>query len=253
MKKTAAIILLLILGHFAFAQQYLIKGSFDNFFVDMLGNYYTTDGSTLTKYDENGNETASFSNFTHGSIHWVDVSNPLKILVFYQEFDQIIYLDKTLSPSSDFINLSDYEISSATAVASSYDNGIWVYDQSEARLFRLGNRMEITHQSGPVSLKSELLHIEHTAHQAFLITKTEVLIFDRFANLIKTIPVQESHMISCMPADIYSVHDQQLIRFNLRSASEQITPLPDTHLKAIRCAKHQVYGLDNKGVFKITD
>jgi hypothetical protein len=113
--------------------------------------------------------------------------------------------------------------------------------------------MEVTHQSGPVSLGSELLHIEHIEHQAFLITKTEVLIFDRFASFIKTVAVQESSLITCMPADIYFVHNEKLSRFNLRSASEQKIPLKHKHLKAIRCIKHQVYGLDNNGVFKITD
>src|SRR5438552_190098 len=75
----------------------VIKSRYDYFTADNLGNFYTVREDELIKYLPNGKMFARYSNLKLGSISAIDVTNPLKILLYYRDFQQIIFLDNQLS------------------------------------------------------------------------------------------------------------------------------------------------------------
>src|ERR1700761_3292099 len=72
-----------------------IHGDIVDFNTDNLGNIYViTKDNLLEKLDANGDSIAVFNDVRHfGKIWTIDVTNPLKILVFYREFATIVVLD----------------------------------------------------------------------------------------------------------------------------------------------------------------
>jgi len=62
-----------------------------------------------------------------------DVSNPLKILLFYQEFGTVVMLDRFLNNvnSLDLRQMGFYQV---TCIGLAYDNNIWVYDALAGKL-----------------------------------------------------------------------------------------------------------------------
>lgn len=65
--------------------------------TDNLGYFYTATGDLLEKYDASGSLYKTYSNKTLGKIHSIDASNPLKLVLFYKEASQIVFLDNNLS------------------------------------------------------------------------------------------------------------------------------------------------------------
>src|SRR5688572_3667151 len=101
------LLLLLFLLNFSWLNgpQPVIKGNFDFFEADNFGNIYTVKNEELCKYLPNGKRHARYSNLRYGNITSLDVSNPLKILLYYRDFQQIIFLDNQLSVNSNPVSL----------------------------------------------------------------------------------------------------------------------------------------------------
>jgi hypothetical protein len=119
-----------------------------DFTVDNLGNIYVlTSDNQLKKLGPKGDSLAVFNDVRrYGKITRIDVTNPLKILVYYREFTTVIELDRFLN----IINTVDFRkqnILQAKAVALAYDNNIWVYDELDARLKRIGDDGSLVDQT----------------------------------------------------------------------------------------------------------
>lgn len=116
------------------------KGTFKNFETDNLGNYYLiTPTNQIIKLNNNFDSVASFSNNKPlGNITSIDVSNPLKILVFYKGFSTIVVLDRFLT-TINTINLQKLNMFDVSVVTSSYDNNIWLFDEIENKIKKIDN------------------------------------------------------------------------------------------------------------------
>ena len=115
-----------------------IVGNFSNFSVDNLGNIFIiTASNQIKKLNNNFDSVGNFNDVKrYGNIYTIDVSNPLKILVYYKDFATIIMLDKQLS-NRNTINLRQQNILQVKAIAQSYDNNIWLFDELESKLKKI--------------------------------------------------------------------------------------------------------------------
>ena len=125
-----------------------IKGNFTNFSVDEAGNIYLViNESQLKKIDRNGDSIAVFNNVKKsGNIHSVDVTNPLKILVYYKTTSTIVILDRLLSVRQ-VIDLRKSNIQQVKAIKLSYDNNIWLFDELESKIKKLDENGKVLFQS----------------------------------------------------------------------------------------------------------
>ena len=78
----------------------VIKTKLDYFKVDNIGNLYTVNGEELLKYLPSGKFFTRYSNLKLGNISSVDATNPLKLFLYYRDFQQIVFLDDQLSANS---------------------------------------------------------------------------------------------------------------------------------------------------------
>lgn len=154
MKKIIATILFICVAIICFAQEDTFKkiktihGDIVDFSIDNLGNIYIINSSNqLKKLNPDGDSTGIFNDVKQfGKIYSVDAANPLKILLFYKDFGNIVVLDRFLNVRNT-INLRKLNILQARAVCQSYDNGIWIYDEQDARLKRISDDGTIIDQS----------------------------------------------------------------------------------------------------------
>jgi hypothetical protein len=125
-----------------------LSGDIVDFTVDNLGNMYVLNSDNqLKKLGVQGDSLAVFNDVRrYGKIASIDVSNPLKILVYYREFTTIIELDRFLNIVNT-IDLRKLNILQARAVALAYDNNIWVFDELEATLKRIGDDGSLVDQT----------------------------------------------------------------------------------------------------------
>jgi hypothetical protein len=77
------------------------------FTTDNLQNIYLYHGNSIRKYSPQGQLLYNYSDKSYGAITSVDVNDPLKMLVFYKDFPEIVLLDNTLSQNGNPFSPSD--------------------------------------------------------------------------------------------------------------------------------------------------
>lgn len=115
-----------------------VKAQAVDFALDNLGNLYLlTATDQLKKYNANGDSVAVYNDVKRfGKLFSLDVSNPLKLLLFYKDFSTVAVLDRFLALRTS-LDLRRHNVLQATAVGTSYDNNIWVFDVVDGKLKKL--------------------------------------------------------------------------------------------------------------------
>lgn len=122
----------------SFSLSRIIEGDVIDFTVDNLDNIYVLNSrNQVKKYNSNGDSVAVYNDIKkYGQASLIDVSNPLKILLYYRDFATVVMLDRFLN-AVNTIDLRKQHILQARAIGQSYDNKIWVYDEMENKLKKI--------------------------------------------------------------------------------------------------------------------
>ncbi|MBA4167948.1 MAG: hypothetical protein H0X41_10470, partial [Chitinophagaceae bacterium] len=101
----------------------------------------------LKKLLPNGDSAAVFNNVRkYGKVYSVDVTNPLKVLLYYKDFETVVTLDRFLNARST-LDLRQQNLQQVKAVGQSYDNNIWVFDELESKLKKISDDGRLLDQS----------------------------------------------------------------------------------------------------------
>ncbi|NJB85914.1 hypothetical protein GGR26_001682 [Lewinella marina] len=123
-------------------------------YVDPVGKpYFLLEDDRLVTGNPLGVNTYSFYDSSLGSPDYVDVTNPFQILVYYREYGTAVVLDRTLSELDRIDLFANPNIQQPGAIARSYDNGIWVFDNWDYRLLRLDDSGRIDQQTNNLRLQ----------------------------------------------------------------------------------------------------
>ena len=116
----------------------LISGDFSYFATDNLDNIYLlSSNNQLKKINSNGDSAGVFNDVRkYGKLFAIDVTNPLKLLLYYQNFSTVVVLDRFLNVRN-VINLRNQNIFNVKTIATSYDNNIWLFDEGDAKLKKI--------------------------------------------------------------------------------------------------------------------
>lgn len=122
-------------------QERFLAGNYTNFYADNFGNIFLLNANNrIKKINEIGDSLSVFNDTRrYGDIYLLDVNNPLKILAYYKDFSTIVVLDRFLN-AINTIDLRNSGILQATAVAQSYDNYYWVFDELENKLKKVDDK-----------------------------------------------------------------------------------------------------------------
>jgi hypothetical protein len=161
--------------------------------TDKLQNIYlVTTENELIKYDSKGKEQFRHSNFDLGEISHVDASNPFNILLYFEEYQTIEILDRTLTKTAEF-DLFKSDSPKVRAVGMSNDQFIWIYDELNFTLKKLDTSGEILFESANLSIIFERDYIPtfvaELGENVYLVAPNKsVYVFDVFGNYINNEP-----------------------------------------------------------------
>ena len=120
--------------------------------VDNLSNVYLiTPGNAIEKYAPDGRRLARYTNNRLGKASLLDVSNPLKVLVWYADFRIAVFLDRSLTELGE-LNLITAGYPEVRTVAAAQDGNMWLYDEVNFRLVKITPSGEKRHESQSMNL-----------------------------------------------------------------------------------------------------
>ncbi len=217
-----------------------------SFTTDKLGNTYVVIGNQLLQFDMNGKPLANFSRNNLGSIRSVDASNPMKIVIFYPDFAQLVILNSKLAEQST-INLRASEINQPIVACGSENGGYWIYDNDDDQLKKLDLNLQIVYQSGNLTqvlgykIQPRFL-TEGSGYVYISDPENGILVFDLFGTYYKLLPFKELKSFQIIDQNLLFVRENKLFRYDSKTAAEQEVLLPshDSLLNA-RIESQQLY------------
>jgi hypothetical protein len=237
-----------------FALSKTIHGVFADFNIDNLGNIYViTRDNLLEKLDANGDSLAVFNDVRHyGKIWTIDVTNPLKILVFYREFATIVVLDRFLNMVNT-IDLRKLGILEARAVGMAYDNNVWVYDELDNKLKRIGDDGSLVDQTTDFrqlfdSVPDPSVIIDQGGLVYLYDTAKGVYVFDHYGGLKARVALIDWLDFSVIDKSMLGRSRQKFFKYALNTLDVQEEPIPAYCADAIkiRIMPASVYVLKEK-------
>ncbi|MBI3232654.1 MAG: hypothetical protein HYZ42_01195 [Bacteroidetes bacterium] len=203
--------------------------------IDMIQNIYIIGNqNSIYKY-QNGALKFSQNFKIYGNIYSVDVSNPLELYIFYKESNNILFLDNTLALRGS-VDLSKTSIGLATAMCRSYDNGIWLFDQTDLQVKKMNKAGEVLQTSGnPIAITNKQLNPTYMVEDGNLLymsdTTIGIIITDLNANYQRTIPIKgikqfyidKQRMFFCLNSDIYMIDLKLTNQTMVKTMKERFT------------------------------
>lgn len=129
-------------------QEKMIPGAYTAFYTDNLGNIFLVNkNNQVKKLNQNLDSVAVFNDTRrYGDISLLDVTNPLKIIVYYKDFTSFVVLDRFLNIRNT-VDLRTANIMQAKALAQSYDNHYWVFDELDNAIKKIDDKGNLLLQS----------------------------------------------------------------------------------------------------------
>jgi hypothetical protein len=202
-------------------------------------------------FDDSGNLLYTYSSLIDGNINALDVSDPLKILVFYRDFGRIKYLDNKLSVKGDYVALQDLSLEQSSIACSSYENSFWVYDPLSIKFYRIDQNLQVNQSSSNISqitgfTFSPAYMAEYNNNLYVSDTANGVLIFDRYGAFIKTIAVKKIHFFQILNNKLAYFDSGSIRTIDLKTYDESKTEIPDQSTICLRVEQNKLYVLTNK-------
>jgi len=216
------------------------SGSFKNVEVDNLNNvYFISSNNQLKKTDANFKSLAAFNDSRNfGNISAVDVSNPLKILVFYKDFSTILVLDRFLNVINS-IDLRKSNFFQVSVIATSYDSKIWLFDEIENKIFKIddyGVKMMETADFRMLFENSFIPEkmIDNNGKLYAYDKSNGLMTMDYYGGLKQNYPIKNLKNIIVANDALFGFDNNELVNFNLSLLTKKNIHINYNGLKPIK-------------------
>jgi len=214
------------------------------FGIDTFGTvYYSTDNNSFHKKTKD--TIITYANFQLGEITSANSFNPLKINLFYKDFNTIVILDNRLAEISkvDFNTIQPYK--NVSFVSSGFDNSLWLFNQ-DFQYLELYNYKSNKIKLKTVPVQSNVLDLKSDYNYCYLLTKNCLYIYNYFGSLIQKIKNAGYESLAFSKAHLILKKDEKL--YILEKNKTEIQPIkhPKMLIKQFLVTNETVYIYDEK-------
>ncbi|MFD2542450.1 hypothetical protein ACFSSB_08975 [Lacinutrix gracilariae] len=152
--------------------------------IDNFGIHYYIDQNVF--YKKNNTQTSNYSNIQLGEISSANTFNPLKINLFYKDFNTVIILDNRLAEifKIDFNTTTPYK--SASHISTGNDNTIWLFNQDTQQLELYDYKANKT-RATTLPVQSRILDLKSNFNFCWLLTENHLYKYNYFGSLTQKI------------------------------------------------------------------
>jgi hypothetical protein len=223
--------------------------------VDRYGFLYTANElGNIYKYDTTGVVLLDYSAPKKAEITLLEAWRKMNVFVFYRSIQEYVFLDRFLAPSPNG-KLKASSIGFARLATPSYDNNLWVIDETDFSLKKYNLLSGIIELSTPMDLlldpsHYDLNYIREYQNIVFVNDKNSgILLFDNMGNYRTKIPVTGLSMLNFYNDEICFLESNKLKFINSFTFSEREEVLPESDdYTYFAYATSRLYLVTKKGI-----
>lgn len=257
MKKIGVVLLMFLFCNLGGNKVALLskkQTSYKHVKADILNNLYLFSNSKIEKHT-NSNEVYVYDNSSFGEFNSIDISDPLRIVLFNYDYQQIAYLDKTMTLKGSIISLTDAGLGDIRLVCAASNNGLWLYNADNFELIRINKQLQVTHRTEKLFsyVKNDInpiLMIEYGNKLYFADKNNGVLMFsingafiDQFSGIISDCMQWIDNKI------YYSNSENWLKSYNFETKALDSVFIKNFNNKAFDLNRKNLYSIKNDSIF----
>lgn len=262
MSKLTALLLSLLFSASAMSQSdtaftliKTINGDIVDFTIDNIDNIYILNSrNQVKKLNANGDSVAIYNDVKKfGQATLIDVSNPLKLLLYYKDFATVVMLDRFLN-AVNVIDLRKQNIFQVKAIGQSYDNKIWIYDELEGKLKKIDEDGRLLQETPDFRLllgqaPSPIKIFDENKYVYLYDSLKGVYVFDYFGALKNNIMIDHWQNFKVAGKYIFGSRAGTLYRYEISSLrlDDWLMPEQIVKSKAFNFSATRLYALTKDG------
>lgn len=149
--------------------------------VDNFGTLFYTNGNTF--YKITSQQSLNYSNVQLGNITSADAFNPLKINLFYKNFNTVVILDNRLSEIYKINFNTNQTYKNVTHISAGYDNTVWIFNQDLQHL-ELFDYKSNTVRASTLPVQSNVMDLKSDYNHVWLLTEHYLYKYNYFGSQI---------------------------------------------------------------------
>jgi len=151
---------------------------------DFDTTFYITENILFKKSKDIKGVDIGYNNFQLGNITSVNTFNPLKINVFYRDFNMVVVLDNRLAEifKIDFNTIQPYK--NVTHISTGFDNSLWIFNQ-DTQVLELYDYKTNSSRAKTLPIKGTVLDLKSNYNICWLLTKDHIYVYNYFGSLLK--------------------------------------------------------------------
>lgn len=188
--------------------------------------YIANDAGDVIQYDFNGNKVNTYSPDKPGIVTLIEAWAALRILVFYEDFQEYLFLDRFLN-ASPYYQIGRENVGFSTLLTLAEDNNLWLIDNETLNLIKFDNTTDQilinTSLSNYILVANNNLNFMRAYQQQVFINDATsgILIFDNFGNYVKKLPLTGLGYFNFHKDELYYLSDGAINFINLYSLQER--------------------------------
>ncbi len=226
--------------------------------LDRRGTLYLADqDNNLRQLSTSGQPLNTYSPAQPGHVALIEAWNQNSLLVFYDDRQQVLLLDRFLAPISE-IRLADYLDGTVRTVTLAPDGLLWLLDESALTLREFDPQALRVVQSTPLDLiigrsRPDFRFLRQYQNTIYLVDRTSgIFVFDNLGNYRKKLPFLGLDFITFRGDELVYLAGGQLHFFHLYNLTERTQPLPAdldaTTVRQVLLGDQYAYFITIKGV-----
>jgi len=250
-------LLLILFTFLTIGTQTIVEQEFSFFETNSMGNIFLVKDYSISQYTYEGKQIQTYSKSEFGNITSIDVSNPFRILLFYKDFNQVVFLDNKLAEISNHISLDELGITEANAVCSSATGGFWVFNTNTFQLEKYNTKLQLlqagTKMQSIIERTQTPDFITETGNNIYLGFKNKgVYLFDFYGTFIKFIPVNYKSKLKIINDYIFYNSDS-IYRYNTKNFETYAIDVNYSETNSFSIEKNLIFIGDGKTVKAYTN
>jgi hypothetical protein len=219
--------------------------------IDSYKNTYIIEDGVFHKTGPDGSPV--FNDFQLGSISTVDIINPLKIVLFYEDMNTVVFLDNKLNEIEriNFNNLTDYiNISTATNAG---NNRLWIFNIISQQL-ELYNYRANTKATVSQPFAGKVISQASNFNYCYALTENKLRAFNVYGSLLFEIEAKGFTKIVQHEKTVVGLKGNELFFISENSIKPIKLPVYENLIKELQLTKDFLYIYDGKKLheFSIT-
>ncbi|AMR29036.1 hypothetical protein A0257_19315 [Hymenobacter psoromatis] len=226
--------------------------------LDRRGTLYLADqDNNLRQLARDGQLLNTYSPAQPGHIAVIEAWNQNSLLVFYDDRQQVLLLDRFLAPLSE-IRLADYIDGTVRTATLAPDGLLWLLDESALTLREFDPQALRVVQSTPLDLiighsRPDFRFMRQYQNNVYLVDHTSgIFVFDNLGNYRKKLPFTGLDFIAFRGDELVYLAQGQLHFFHLYNLTERTQALPPdldaTTVRQVLLSDQSAYFLTAQGL-----